>query len=263
MEPTPYVIAIPSYERAEILRDQTLEVLISSGVPSRVIHVFVANPEEAEIYGRALPRHKYKEIVVGVRGITEQRKFISAYFPVGTKIVSMDDDVRSLLILGQDGKMHVHDRLDAFFREAFVELEKRNLFLWGVFPTPNPFYMVSQAPVTSTLKFVIGTVHGYINRGMGHTELLPTVPEKEDVQFTIAHYIKDGGVLRYNHVSFKTKFKNPKGGLGGIEHRFEPNREAAEYLVETYPQYCRLKIRKNGMHEVVLKAPKTIRQVPI
>lgn len=256
----PYVIAIPSYERAEILRDQTLEVLTSCGVPSRLVHVFVANPEEAEAYLRVLPRHKYKEIVVGVRGITEQRKFISAYFPVGTKIVSMDDDVRSLLLLGQDGKMHVHEELDAFFREAFVELEKRNLFLWGVFPTPNPFYMVSQAPVTSTLKFVIGTVHGYVNRG--ETELLPTVPEKEDVQFTIAHYIKDGGVLRYNHVSFKTKFKNPKGGLGSIENRFQPNKEAAEYLVRKYPQYCRLKIRKNGMHEVVLKPEKT-RPAPI
>ena len=38
----------------------------------------------------------YGKIVVGKKGITNQRIFISKYFPVGTNIVSLDDDVEKM-----------------------------------------------------------------------------------------------------------------------------------------------------------------------
>ena len=40
-----YIIAIPSYKRAETLRDKTLQVLKEHKIPAERIHVFVATPE--------------------------------------------------------------------------------------------------------------------------------------------------------------------------------------------------------------------------
>ena len=44
------VIAIPSYKRSELLRDQTLRVLSEYNIPQNRIYVFVANKEEENIY---------------------------------------------------------------------------------------------------------------------------------------------------------------------------------------------------------------------
>ena len=59
----------------------------------------------------------------------------------------------------------------------------------------------------------------------------------------------DGGILRFNNITFKTKFNAP-GGCG--QDRFEGNKKAQEYLCETYPEYCKEKFRKNGTPEIFL-----------
>ena len=69
------------------------------------------------------------------------------------------------------------------------------------------------------------------------------------------YYIKDGKILRFNRVGFKTKFHAP-GGLGETKGRIEANRTSAKYLEKTYPQYVTLWTRPNGMTEVRLKDKK-------
>lgn len=250
-----YAVAIPSYGRREILRDKTLATLVRGGVDATRVHVFVASEAEAHAYRECLDRASYGKIVVGVKGIRAQREFISRYFREGQRIVSIDDDVSEVLVLREGAaKARPMRDLDAFFSEAFEELSRRKLFLWGVYPTPNEFYMKGQAPVTTKLRFVIGTLYGFVNR----KSMIARSPieEKEDVENSIVHYLKDGGVLRYNRVCFKTKFKNEKGGLGGLEGRLAANERAAAYLHAKYPELTRVKVRKNGMHEIVLKPPR-------
>lgn len=245
-----YIVAIPSYKRAKILKDKTLTMLTEGGVPPSKIHVFVATEEEANAYKDVIGSN-YK-IIVGKLGITNQRKFIRSYFPVNTKIVSVDDDVGSLQKWNiVTGKLEKLNKVHKFFIDAFKTASENKLGLWGVFPTANPFYMKDQAPISTSLKFVIGTLNGFVNT---HNDInLGDLEEKEDVEMTIQYYMRDGGVLRYNHVTFITKFKNPNGGLGGINNRFEANQRAAEYLLKKYPFCTRLKVRKNGMHEIVLR----------
>jgi hypothetical protein len=247
-----YVIAIPSYQRANILKEKTLSLLINGKINKSKIYIFVANEEEKTQYESAIPKTSYNKIIVGVKGINEQRKFIMKYFPEGKHIVSIDDDVSQLLEMDESTeKMLPITNIAQVFETAFKDLKKHKLYLWGLFPTPNPFYMVGQAAVTTKLRFIIATVYGFINR---HDMILKSkIEEKEDVENSILHYIRDKGVIRYNRISFKTKFKNCCGGLGGIEKRFKANEEAAAYLCKTYPEYARLKVRKNGMHEVVLR----------
>ena len=57
----------------------------------------------------------------------------------------------------------------------------------------------------------------------------------------------DGGVLRFNNITPKTK-NNAEGGVG--KDRLERNKKSAEYLVSKYPDIFSLKYRKNGMPEV-------------
>ena len=115
-----YVVAIPSYNRAEIIAKKTLEMLRKGRVPSSQIYIFVANETEHRAYTNAVPKELYGKIVIGVKGITKQRRFIVKYFAEGTKIVSMDDDVEKFLRLtpGEDNKRLVPFKtgeLDKFF----------------------------------------------------------------------------------------------------------------------------------------------------
>ena len=45
-----YVIAIPSYQRADLLNRKTLKTLAEYNIPRNRIYVFVANKEEELIY---------------------------------------------------------------------------------------------------------------------------------------------------------------------------------------------------------------------
>lgn len=248
-----YVIAIPSYKRQEILAAKSLKTLIDGGVSPKKIHIFVANKEEEDLYEKAIPKDMYGKIVVGVKGITNQRKFILKYFPEGTEIVSIDDDVEGLFKMKGPTKLLKIKDVDKFFRDAFQKLHKDGFFIWGIYPVHNPFFMKDK--VTTDLKFIIGTMYGFINRHDQKLQPNSKIKEKEDVETSILYYLKDGGVVRYNNITIKTKF-HAEGGLGKTEGRFEANKEAAAYLEKTYPDLVSIFKRKNGMSEVRLSRGK-------
>lgn len=243
-----YIIAIPSYNRAETIKHKTLQLL--KEIPAHQIYIFVSSKDQKSEYELSLGDHEYN-IVVGVKGITAQRNFIMDYFPLGTHIVSIDDDVDSLLSLSKEGEMVRFPNVHDFITRAFQDLSSYNLSLFGIYPTPNAFFLKNQPSVTTSLKFIIGGFYGFVNKRM-HVH----PKEKEDVHFTILNFMADKGVLRYNHISYKTKFK-ATGGLGPIENRFDSNKTAAEFLASNYPQYARIKIRKSGMYEIMLREFKT------
>jgi len=95
-------------------------------------------------------------------------------------------------------------------------------------------------------------MYGFINRHNPKLQPSKKIKEKEDYEQSILYYMMDGGVLRYNNITIKTKF-HAEGGLGKIEQRFEANKEAAEYLEKKYPQYVSVFHRDNGMTEVRLR----------
>ena len=243
----PYVVAIPTYHRSNTIAQKSLKTLQEGGVPAGHIVLFVANREEEALYKAANPADLYGRIVVGVPGIAKQRTFIRHYFPVGQRVVSIDDDVEGLFKKrGPKGLDRIRD-VDAFFKAAFGTLEKEGLYLWGVYPVRNPFFM--KDGVSTGLKFIIGALHGYIVR---HDKDLETsVPgAKEDYEQSILYYRKDGGVVRFNDVGIKTNFL-VKGGLG--PDRFAIYKKTAAYLVRTYPDIVSVFHRKNGMTEVRLR----------
>ena len=241
-----YIVAIPSYDRSDEITKKTLPTLKKGKVNKDKIYVFVANKEEEKKYREKMDKSTYNKIVVGKKGIVQQRKFISQYFSKGTPIVSMDDDVRSLVKLSGD-KLKIVSNLDSLFKQAFKLLKNKGLYFWGVYPVKNAKFMKNK--ITTNLKFIIGVVHGYINRH--DTKLYPNLKStsKEDIEQSILFYLKDKGVLRLNNISFTTNFNAP-GGLG--TDRFQMNKKAQEYLVKKYPNIAKPKFRKDGTPEITL-----------
>ena len=236
-------IAIPTYNRSDVLERKTLTTLLKGGIDPKQIYIFVANQKEKKKY-EVIDREKYGEMIVGKLGITNQRKFIMNYFKEGEQVVSIDDDIEGLFKLVGDKLVEI--KAKPFFISAFKKLEKEGLFMWGIYPVRNPFFM--KQSINTGLSFIIGALHGFIVRHDKRLE--PHAKVKEDYEQSILYYLKDGGVVRFNNVTIKTKFL-AEGGVG--PDRFEQNKIAADYLQKKYPELVSIFHRKNGMTEIRIR----------
>lgn len=241
-----YVVAIPSYNRVNEVVKKTLTTLKEGGVSSSQIYIFVANKEQYNLYEEGVPKELYAKIIIGKKGITNQRIFISKYFKEGQYVVSMDDDVEQVEIV-KGNKLVKLTNVNKFFLEAYQLMKKTNLFIWGIYPVRNAFFMKNKT--TFDLRFIIGVTFGFITRHDKSLHMSIKAESKEDYEQTILYYLKDGGVIRYNNITTKTKFNAP-GGLG--QDRFERNKKAAEYLTNKYPDIVSRKDRDDGTPEVRL-----------
>lgn len=246
-----YVIAIPTYNRVNEVINKTLKTLKEGDINKNKIYLFVANKEQYKLYEENIPKDLYNKIIIGKKGITNQRIFISTYFKENQYVISMDDDVEEFRILKND-KLVKLKNINNFFIEAYERMKREKLFIWGIYPVNNAFFMYNE--VTTDLRFIIGITYGFITRHDKSLKMSKKIDVKEDYEQTILYYKKDGGVIRYNNITIKTKFNAP----GGLEKdRYERNKYAAEYLVKKYPNYLVRNDRKNGTPEVkLLKLPR-------
>jgi hypothetical protein len=140
------------------------------------------------------------------------------------------------------------DNLQKLFESSYELMKENNCDTWGIYPVNNVFFMKNQKEITYNFKFIIGCLFGFINN---KKYLMDKLCEgKEDYERSVLSYMNCGAILRYNHISVKTKFY-AVGGLG--KNRDIDNLNAVEYLVNTYTQYFAHKIRKNGRHELRTK----------
>jgi hypothetical protein len=242
-----YVVAIPTYNRYNVISDKTLKTLYEGKIHKNKIYLFVANREQYKLYEENVSKNLYNKMIIGKLGITNQRIFISKYFPENQYIISMDDDIEEVSLLkGTDKLVRIKD-LNSFFLEAYKMLKEEGLYIWGIYPVRNPFFMKKK--ISYDLKFIIGVMYGYINRHDKHLYPSTKIETKEDYEMSILYYKKDGGVLRFNNINPKTK-NNAEGGVGA--DRFERNKVSANYLQKTYPDLITIFHRNNGMTEVKL-----------
>lgn len=250
-----YVIVIPSYKRSSIVQKKTLTTLKNLGIPKELINIFVTEDDYSDYQNNCDPDF-YGNIIVGIKGLVQQRQFINSFYPPETKIISMDDDIESL-----DLSMTEYKCADEFFNEAFQVCYENNAYIWGLYPVLNPFFRKTKEPITTHLNFIIGAFFGYINRP-NDTDLdleITTQGNKEDVERTIKYWKKDGVVIRFNQIGFKTKYYGTDGGgLGKFNDRLEMMKQNTIAINAAYPDITKIKIRKTGMYEIVFKPLKKI-----
>jgi hypothetical protein len=222
--------AIPSYRREKEIKEKTLATLSRLEVPSDLITVFVANEEEYKLYSQELDGEV--RVVIGRLGIGEQRKFINNYYDEGTRIVSLDDDVK--LIRKNDNKVvELDEPLVPLVTKVFDLCDSLSLKFWGIPDTANGFFMKHEW--VSGLRGTCGAFFGEYAR---LSETQSSLSHSEDLEKTLLHYRLFGGILRLNDISVKQK-RLAKGGvnahLGGVKNRFEVYREVTDQLIGQYP----------------------------
>ena len=250
-----YVIAIPSYKRAETLRDKSLKVLDEYGIEPRRIHVFVANKDEEKDYEKILEKGTYGKLIVGVPKIGPQRNFISDYYPIGKPVIHMDDDIQGFIEYDPRAKRSEKKLtyLKKVIQDGFRECKKHNCRLWGIYPTPNGYFMKDK--VDSDLRFIIGCFNGMFNPGTKGPKgvKLELEMDKEDYERSCRFYQVDGAVIRLRYVAPKTAYYTEKGG--NQEFRTKKSvMDGAKWMVKHFPDYATLNLtKKSGYPEVRLR----------
>jgi hypothetical protein len=217
-----YIICIPSYKRPEICKTQTLSVLKDNSIDQHKIYVYVANKDEYDLYSQTLDKNAYNKIIIGKKGLVQQREFIMKQWPEEKRIVFLDDDIKSIdLSLSPLFKSH---NLDYFIKYAFVQCVKNGAYIWGVYPVFNVFFRKPTPEISTCLKYIVGAFYGIINRpNLNSLKLIITRKngQKEDVERSIKYFINDKIMLRFNRVGFVTKYYGKEGGLGTYEDRLK------------------------------------------
>lgn len=239
-----YAIAIPSYHRADTLPVKTLALLKRLGADLGRVTVFVADGHEEANYRATCPGLR---IVVGEPGMRAIRNFIQSYYPEGTPVLNLDDDLQDL-----------HRRLNPttsvplkdwdWVPNAFQAAKNEGASLWGIYPIVNPLFMKNT--VTTDLRYIIGALWGLWNTHDPATYV--TLDDKEDFERTLKFYLKDGKVLRVNYLGIKSNYY---GEAGGMQVERTPERVTASgiTLLQRYPELCRVNKARKDHFEIALK----------
>ena len=241
--PSSYKYVIPTYGRPDVVRDKTLALLHTYKIPKEQITLFVANTQEYDIYTKGVPATLYGSIVIGVPGLVQQRTFIMKYYPLGTHIISFDDDLTALWELEGDKLVPLKSLKQAVHR-GFTLCKKWGYHMWGIYPTKNAGWMSHQA--STNLKFLIGHMYGVINR-----KIKLQAPLKHDYELTLENAVRDGGVIRLNHIVASTKMGKTGGINTTIEERQGTYAKVIPYLMNKYPGLVRKNPRREG--EILLE----------
>jgi len=240
-----YHIAIPSYNRSEVIGSKSLATLEKYNIPKDKITIFVVR-EEFVAYKKACPGY---QIVIGVKGLVEQREFIEHWFPLDSNILFMDDDVSDLFFFSDAKTRQPISDLNQFISDGFLRASEIGATLWGIYPVDNAMFASKSEEISDGLSYIVGAFYGQKNTMDIRLNGYGTV---EDRERTILRYLRDGKVLRFNKVGLRTKYFAP-GGLMSDE-RQKIHQIASETLVQKYPKLLRLKTRKNGYVDCQIKS---------
>lgn len=245
-----YQIVIPSYNRSDTLVKKTLQILERHNIDPIKVTIFVANEVEKEIYQSVLP-NKYKmTIVSGVLGMMNIRNFISDYYPKGTRIFFMDDDLREIYNRVSQNKLEPIKCLDTFIKLGFELCEIKDCKLFGVYPVDNAYFM--KPTIVRGLVYCMGGAYGIINQ-----QIKVTVNNKEDFERSIQYFKNSNGLIRFNNVCVATQGYSGKGGMQSFDRGNDVILEDANIIAYKYPEYCDLNMtKKSGKPEIKIRQKK-------
>ena len=214
-----YVIAIPTFRRSKVIKGKTLKIL--KDIPKKNKYIFIV---EDEINDYEYLKDEVN-IVIGVEGLCNQRKFIKNYFNEEQYIINMDDNIDGLYEVINEKRLCEYNNLEELFKRGYDLMKQNGLKIWGLYPVFNPYYMYKNDEYSMDFKYIMGGIYGEIN----DTNLEVTNSIKEDYERTFLHYDKYDGMIRFNRITCKRRL-NYKGMV-------DEEREVVEKLLGEYPKY--------------------------
>lgn len=242
-------IAVPTYNRPNIFKDKTLDLIKRTNIPLDIVDVIIENEEQVKMYKDSIDEN-LNYVVSNTMGICEKRNFVRYYYKHESPnkyTFCMDDDIDR--ILKKDGT-EMTDILE-FIKTGFETCEKENATLFGICPLHNPFFL--REGYSTNLNYIIGCFFGFIRPPDDEEPYYTEMEHWEDFDFSLAHFHRDGKIVRFNYLGLETKYFEPTGGItfefGGKEARLQYANENAYYMREKWGEDCiRLTKNKWGVH---------------
>lgn len=237
---TNYIIAIPTYKRHQLIQTKgTLYFLNKNKIDKTKIILFVADKKEFEIYKQAIPLQLYSgKIVIGKKGILNQRNFIINYFPNNKYIISIDDDIQDILVKNDKKLISIKSKeLHNLFENSYNLMIETKTNIWGINMVSNPFMM--QNKINTNLGIIPAGFYGWINNRSMINKIKND--SREDVERSIMYFNKDNAIIRHMNITFKTSMKKTEGGIQSLydsNQRIKMEDLYTKELKKKYPQYC-------------------------
>ena len=232
---------IPSYQRAEQLKSKTLAYLEEQSVDPKTIYVFVRTDDNN------LSKYQSIEginlVTTDIKGIGMTHNYITEYFAEGEFIVEIDDDLVNLI---DNEKQSVN--LKQTIQEMKDIMENENISYGGLYQCDNSMFMSSCKQYTTDLRYMLGLFRLRFVR----KDIVLETNYSEDFENCILHYLRDGKILKNNHIAGKTK-NYAEGGCCGDGRNLDTEKADKEHLANRYPELTRLFTRKNGVTDLRLK----------
>ena len=235
-----YIIVIPTYKRYDLIHKKgTLSFLRKNSIPINKIILFVADKEEKELYFNNVPKNLYSgKIIIGIKGILNQRNFIINYFPKNQYIISIDDDIQDIMIKNENKLRSIKKKeLQLLFKNSYHVMKESKANIWGINMVTNPFMM--QNKISTNLGIIPAGFYGWIN----NPKMINKIKNdsREDVERSVLFFDKDNIIIRYMNITFKTVMKKTEGGIQALmnqKKRLQMEDLYTKELKKKYPQYC-------------------------
>ena len=242
-----FEIAIPSYDRPEIIKKKTLKLLNDFNVPKNKIRIFLRDDQQLEKYMSVIGNEGYIFHFSGQSGILATRNYLQVYYhEVNLNhdgVLFIDDDITHFQQMGKPLKTDFMKLMQYFF----IETRMLGARLWSVSALNNAFFM--SETISTSLKYCIGAFKGLILDRTKHT-ILCDVGHFEDFQFSCEYFLEDGKVVKFNEYGITSKYFELQGGicgeLGGMVQRQLEMNDNQKYMIERYHGMCFPKTKKWG-----------------
>lgn len=247
-----FKICVPTYGRPDGVRKHILNYLEKTDIDLSRVTLFVAGDQEAEKYQSVNPDYN---IVVGVKGLVQQRQFISNYYDKGTPVFSFDDDVSAIeqleLLaplagtqkpLDHPSRLETLIELDAVIERGFRMAERREIGLWGFYSVRNKGFL--HPKVTTGLKFIMGHAMAFY-AGDPAFERIQEYPMKDDYYLSLWHQVHGNGTLRFDNICTKAKQHSGAGGTcEDLEAKLKVNNDTVDKIVGEFSELASVKMRR-------------------
>jgi hypothetical protein len=242
-----YIILVITYNRVERCYKKTLSMLKDNKIPKDIINLVVHNAEQKRLYEEGIPKEYYNEILITNKkdGIYGQMNWMYNKYKNGQKILKLDDDISTILRLQGDKLVKTYDLLK-IIDEGFKLCDDNGYKLWGIYPTANAYFMKSQKDYTTDLRFIVGALMGFINEKLS---IDLDIKIKGDYEYAIKSYLKNGGMIRFNRITFRYDIAKNEGD------RIKVMINDANILMKKYPNLVKMNTRRNNeknMGEILL-----------
>src|SRR5687768_7880159 len=266
-----YKIAVRTYKRYDMFMQMTYQMLIDNNIDAAEhLYVVVANEQEKIEYEKVLQGKPYKQIVVSALGGEKAIKAIVDKFPVGERIVFMDDDLEYFFEFtdkpDKSNFLKKSSNLHDYIVDGFKTLEMIDAEIFTFSFYKNDFY-IKEKPFKEFRPYNIpGGFFGALN----HPRIITDHAHLDDIHRTCKYIEECGGTVVYNWCGFETNTGGNPGGMqasgdrGTDDSRMQIMKDMCDriYQIPYVKKYVKEpKIAHTGMYEVKLKPVTSIKKV--